>query len=164
MHLRQPGVIISISKNQDHTLESPIWPKPAVDRLLSNTGHRKIITLMSRMLTRSSSPTLAVLLFRALCGTGPASLRRLSFWVYGFLQQVRVPVAADLGRRGRRLARRSQDWSASWTLALELCVKRGTRTATASERLAWSVQLLQWAFLGCPASVSLPSSPVIQVR
>lgn len=163
MHLRQPGMIISISKNQDHTLESPIWPKPAVDRLLSNTGHCKIITRMSRMLTRSSSPTPAVLLFRALCGTSPASLRWLSCWVYGFLQQAGFPVAADLGSKGRRLARRSQDLSASWTLALELCVKRGTRTTAGSERLAWSVQLLQWAFLGCPASVSLPSSPVTQV-
>lgn len=70
MHLRQPGVIISTSKNQDHTLKSPIWSKPALDCLLSNAGHCKIITLLSQMLMKSSH-TLAVLPFRALRRISP---------------------------------------------------------------------------------------------
>lgn len=135
MHLRQPGGIISISKNQNHTLKSPIWSKPAVDCLLSNAGHCKIITLMSCMLTRSSSHTLTVLLFRALCGISPASLRWLSFCVYGFLQQLCSTVATELCSK-RRFAYRSQNLCVSWALALELCVNRGTRMTTGSEGLA----------------------------
>ena len=128
-------MIISISKNQDHTLKSPIWSKPAVDCPLSNAGHCKIVTLMSHMLSRSSSHTLAVLLFRALCGISPGSLRWLSFCVYGFCSrcvslwpQTCAVKVVDL-RVGARIC-------VSWTLALELCVKRGTRMTAGSERLA----------------------------
>lgn len=68
MHLGQPGMNISNSKNQDHTLKRPIWSKPVVDCLLSSAGHCKIIALVSHMLMQSSSHTVAVLFFEALCG------------------------------------------------------------------------------------------------
>lgn len=114
---------ISNSKNQDHTLQSPIWSKPVVDCLLSNAGHCKIITLMSRTLIRSSSHALAILFFQALCGISPCLLRWLSFCLYGFLQQVCFTVATGLCRKCRRFAGRSPNLCASKTLALELCVE-----------------------------------------
>lgn len=68
MHLRKPGVIISISENQDHTLKSPIWSKPAADCLLGSAGHSEIITLLSCVLAGSSAHLLAVWLFQAHSG------------------------------------------------------------------------------------------------
>lgn len=159
MHLRQPGMNISNSKNQNHTLKSPIWSKPVVDCLLSNAGHCKIIKLMSHMLMRSSSHTLAVLFFQALCRISSCIPKWLSFCLCGFLQQVCFPVATGLCRKCRRFACGSPNLCASKTLALELCVERDIGTTTGSECLAWSVQLLQWVSL---VALLLFSSPPAQ--
>lgn len=78
MHLRYPVMIIFISKDQDYALHSLIWSKPAVDRLLSSTGHCKIITHVP------CAHQICIVYVGCLAVSGHSSLRMLVLLRAGF--------------------------------------------------------------------------------